>query len=412
MPGVQLEGLDVQFPWVDDPLQAELRRLMSTIEPRFKNLENQIVVWQDAVEQITNVGLDRVNEVLGPLLTSLTEAAQLGFLVAQALDFENAMVQDEPFGITINSPGKELFTPTPFLTIQDNDDEANWGEAELGSYDPQTGDLTVTPSFVATGTTGTNWTVSCGSGIIAKAVAASDAAVAAQNAVETLADQFSTDLDTLQTLLTALQSGAVVSVAGKTGVVTLVIADVSGLQDALDLKATISYVNSQLSGKQASSAKLDSIAASSPGAGDVPYWSSTTVYSSFASSSYMRGLLNTADAATLLAAISGLPRTMEVVVDATTARTLSSTDNGKLLVFSNASAIVVTLPNNLGVGFNCMIKQKGAGIITFTAASGATRESRGSKYRSGGQLAVASLIVDANSSGTVANYTMTGDLQV
>ena len=141
-----LERLDQQFPWVDDPLQSELRRLMSTLEPRFVNLENQIVNWEAAVQNITTLGIDRVNEVLGPLLTQLNEAAQLGFLVAYATDFENTMEEGEPFGIVVNSDGKELFTPTPQLTIMDIDNEANWGTATLQSYDKLTGDLTVTIS--------------------------------------------------------------------------------------------------------------------------------------------------------------------------------------------------------------------------------------------------------------------------
>ena len=44
-----------------------------------------------------------------------------------------------------------------------------------------------------------------------------------------------------------------------------------------------------------------------------------------------------------------------IITDATTSRTLSSGDNGKVLYFTSSSAITVTTATGLGAGFSCLI---------------------------------------------------------
>ena len=45
---------------------------------------------------------------------------------------------------------------------------------------------------------------------------------------------------------------------------------------------------------------------------------------------------------------------------------ISSTDNGKVIQSTGASAITITLPTGLPTGFNCTVVQMGAGQITFS----------------------------------------------
>ena len=263
-----LERLDEQFPWENSYIQQDLRSLMAILEVRFQSIESFTPSWEDEVSTLTAVGLSRVNEILGPLLERVNAASQLGFLVAYADNQDNNLVEGEPFALLITSEGREFFTPTPWLSIMDRDDETNWGHASLQSYDSSTGELTMTVSYASTGVTGTNWVIACGSGILPKVAEASEAVVQAKNDVETLAGQFATDLATLQDLLVALQeSSSVISVTingaspAQSGVVDLTVnvSTVSGLQAALDAKATTTYVNTQLTSKQASSAKLSAI---------------------------------------------------------------------------------------------------------------------------------------------------------
>lgn len=92
-----------------------------------------------------------------------------------------------------------------------------------------------------------------------------------------------------------------------------------------------------------------------------------------------------------------------------TAYTLQASDNGKVVEIANASAITLTLPNNLPVGFNCVVCQAGAGAITRALGSGATLRNRNSHTKTAGQWAEISLRVRSNAGGTVAEYVMSGD---
>ena len=98
--------------------------------------------------------------------------------------------------------------------------------------------------------------------------------------------------------------------------------------------------------------------------------------------------------------------------DFSAAITLAASDSGRIKNCTAASAVVVTLPNNMAVNFYCTIIQRGAGIITFSAASGATLSQRQSQYRTAGQYAVCCLVVSANAGGSAAAYNLAGDLQV
>ena len=91
-----------------------------------------------------------------------------------------------------------------------------------------------------------------------------------------------------------------------------------------------------------------------------------------------------------------------------TTHTLNAADNGKVHRFTSATAVTVTLPNSLPAGFNIVWAQLGAGQLTFTPGSGATRRNRYSHTRSSGQYAEGALRVDSNA-GSAADYILSGD---
>lgn len=92
-----------------------------------------------------------------------------------------------------------------------------------------------------------------------------------------------------------------------------------------------------------------------------------------------------------------------------TTYTLVAGDAGKVVEISNASAITLTLPNSLPVGFCCTIVQTGAGQITLTAASGATLNNHSSFTKTAGQYAMMTLYVTTNSNSASAVYIAAGD---
>lgn len=92
-----------------------------------------------------------------------------------------------------------------------------------------------------------------------------------------------------------------------------------------------------------------------------------------------------------------------------TTYTLQASDNGKVVELGNAAAITLTLPNSLAIGFNCLIRQTGAGQVTVTPASGANRRNRQSHTKLAGQWSEAALSVRTNAGGTTAEYVFSGD---
>ena len=74
-----------------------------------------------------------------------------------------------------------------------------------------------------------------------------------------------------------------------------------------------------------------------------------------------------------------------------TTYTLQSSDNGKVVTLDNPSAITLTVPTGLAAGFNCMIVQKGDGLVTITP-SGVSVTNRSGGTKTGGKNAIVSLI--------------------
>ena len=69
---------------------------------------------------------------------------------------------------------------------------------------------------------------------------------------------------------------------------------------------------------------------------------------------------------------------------------LTASENGKIIVFTSDSDIVLTVPTSLAIGFNCLIVQEGEGAVTITA-SGTTVRNRNDHVKTAGQYAVMSL---------------------
>jgi len=80
-----------------------------------------------------------------------------------------------------------------------------------------------------------------------------------------------------------------------------------------------------------------------------------------------------------------------IITESGTTRTLSATDNGKVIYCTSNSAVTITCATGLGAGFSCTIIQNGTGKVTV-AAGAATLVSYSSLFSTLGQYAVISLI--------------------
>ena len=94
----------------------------------------------------------------------------------------------------------------------------------------------------------------------------------------------------------------------------------------------------------------------------------------------------------------------------TSATTLASSHNGKVLICNNSSDFSLTIPEDtLPLGFNCLVVQKGAGEITLAAASGnVTINNRNSHTKTANTWAIMTLIcIDATTDANV--FVSSGD---
>jgi hypothetical protein len=80
-----------------------------------------------------------------------------------------------------------------------------------------------------------------------------------------------------------------------------------------------------------------------------------------------------------------------IITEATTARTLSAADNGRVIYCTSGSATTITCAAGLGAGFSVTIIQGGAGKVSV-AAGGQTLVSYSSLLSTMGQYAVISLV--------------------
>jgi hypothetical protein len=79
-----------------------------------------------------------------------------------------------------------------------------------------------------------------------------------------------------------------------------------------------------------------------------------------------------------------------IITESGTTRTLSASDNGKVIYCTSGSATTITCAAGLGAAFSCTIIQGGAGKVTV-AAGGQTLVSYSSLFSTMGQYAVISL---------------------
>lgn len=108
------------------------------------------------------------------------------------------------------------------------------------------------------------------------------------------------------------------------------------------------------------------------------------------------------------AVANSLLNASKFIEDITTARTYDEDDYGAVIIANNAGAITHTLPNDAPKGTMISVVQLGAGAVTFTPASGASRVNLSSHTKTAGQYSVVTLLVVANSTGTAATWLLVG----
>jgi len=181
-----MKRFDAAYRFIDGQTrlnETELNPRFQDLDVRLDSLERIKPELDSQVDSLIAVGLQRINDSLGPFLDRLATAAELGFLIGpSATDVE--LIEGELAGFVIGEDNRSLFSPTPFLSVLDNTDQTAFALLQLVSYDPLSGLLTVEVVSVHGGETITsdNWTVAASGAVFPMMV---EALASAQTAAET-----------------------------------------------------------------------------------------------------------------------------------------------------------------------------------------------------------------------------------
>jgi hypothetical protein len=196
---------ELVFSEDEDFTADRLNAAMQVLDQRLRSLEPFTPSWQQAVNDLRDVGLSRLNDAILPAYNRIQLLSTLGFLFAGSSS-EVTLTNDMTATFVIDDETqKSLFTPTPFLALTRSSTVDDFAIAQLISYEAATGTLMVQVKSI-TGNPGphTDWQIgACAASTIAAMAyfGQIDTARTQVNAskVATAADRVQTGLDRVQT---------------------------------------------------------------------------------------------------------------------------------------------------------------------------------------------------------------------
>jgi hypothetical protein len=243
---------ELTVPTDRTPINREFfNKRFSRIVSAINGVSSRVDGFQSIEDTLLQSGLERLDLSLGPLMLQLQQAADQGFLMCRSSSANTLIVGNVGAWVITSEGGRDLFQPTPFLCAMDNADSNHWAVLGSVSYDRETGILQGSVVFVNGGTVAcSDWTIAASPATVpAMATMLNDAATI-RDEINGSIEGIGADIAAIEAALAALEgSGAVVSVAGKAGVVVLELADVYGLISALAAKLDVSTATSLLIAK-------------------------------------------------------------------------------------------------------------------------------------------------------------------
>jgi len=206
-------------------------------------LDAQLSRITEASDNLVTLGLQRVNEVLGPALATAQAAAENGFLVATSSTPLTLSASLETTFEIDDTPARALFAPTPYVVLtRDVDDSLNdWAVFRVDIYNRENGGL-AGEVVAVNGDIGDaehdDWVISASAGLAASLI---ETAASVSSALS-LAQQAATDAAAAaETAEDVLANGPVSSVNGQTGAVAIGVGDIPNLTAQLASKAASSH---------------------------------------------------------------------------------------------------------------------------------------------------------------------------
>jgi hypothetical protein len=199
-----------------DALSAEnLNKRFYDLDARLDPIEQQVISYEDAIRRVTQDGIERLDQVLGPSLTRIQRLTELGFLLAPVdpaypVEFETGAATLVVSNGTDDEGYRDLFTPGPFLLLTSESDPDVWAIARTLGFDKASGQLDVdiiTVSAEADGETFDDVWISSNSAATTAADTIVDELIEIRNAAQTA----NTNAQSAKTAAQASQSAAATS---------------------------------------------------------------------------------------------------------------------------------------------------------------------------------------------------------
>jgi len=140
-------------------------QILRTIELRIKRHDNREQIVDNAIADLLDVGLSRIDEVLSPAIEKIGKVAELGFLVARSATPHvlPAAPGDTMLWTITAGDQRDLFQPAPFCVVQSNEDPDTWALIKSANFIRENGALYGEVWFVGpdadTETTFDDWSI-------------------------------------------------------------------------------------------------------------------------------------------------------------------------------------------------------------------------------------------------------------
>lgn len=162
------QSLTERFQWPDDTvLQDGLRDFTRSVEADISSLRSLSVDWKTAIDEVAELGINRIDEVITPRINEVIQLSELGFLKATSTSTITLAEDQNRVFIITEGPERDLFAPTAFVAITRIATADDFAIARVLDYDRIGGALNLEISRVY-GNPGphNDWEISASGGVI------------------------------------------------------------------------------------------------------------------------------------------------------------------------------------------------------------------------------------------------------
>ena len=141
--------------------QDWVKRVFGDIDRRIASIEDRKAADDAVIDELKEVGLQRVDEALLPAFEAVQQLAQLGVLL-EATSTTTVVVGTGAKAFTVAEASRDTFAPASYLIIRSATNTGNTMSGHLTSYDRETGALVVDVEIANGSGSFDDWSLSVG----------------------------------------------------------------------------------------------------------------------------------------------------------------------------------------------------------------------------------------------------------